>query len=52
MTATGQAVRVSAARSTDRRWVGWITWVAILAPLPYGLSRLLWAAGVPFGISE
>jgi len=32
-------------------WATSVTWVAILAPLPYSLSRLLWAAGVPFGIS-
>jgi hypothetical protein len=35
-----------------RPWVRRVTWVAILAPLPYSLSRLVWAAGVPFGIDE
>jgi hypothetical protein len=35
-----------------RRWVRWVTWTAILAPLPYSLSRLVWALGVPFGIEE
>jgi hypothetical protein len=29
-----------------------VTWVAILAPLPYSVSRLLWAAGIPLGIDE
>ncbi len=28
-----------------------VTWIAILAPLPYTLSRVLWAVGVPVGIS-
>jgi hypothetical protein len=32
--------------------VRWITWVAVLAPLPYSLSRVLWALGVPVGIHE
>ena len=32
------------------RWVTWVTWAAIIAPLPYGVSRLLWAAGLPVGI--
>lgn len=32
------------------RWVRWVTWVAILAPLPYSLSRVVWALGIPFGI--
>jgi hypothetical protein len=29
----------------------WVTWIAILAPLPYTLSRLAWSVGVPVGIS-
>ena len=28
-----------------------VTWVALLAPLPYTLSRLLWAGGVDAGLS-
>jgi hypothetical protein len=32
--------------------VRWVTTIAILAPLPYSLSRLLWAAGIPLGIDE
>ena len=31
-------------------WVRTVTWIAVLAPLPYSLSRLLWAAGIPLGI--
>jgi hypothetical protein len=27
-----------------------IAWVAVLAPLPYSLWRLLWALGIPLGI--
>lgn len=38
--------------SMEKRWVRWATWIAIVAPLPYGLSRLLWAAGLPVGIDE
>jgi hypothetical protein len=36
----------------ERRWVTAVTWVALLAPLPYSISRLLWAAGVPVGIDR
>jgi hypothetical protein len=39
-------------RVAMRRWVRWMTWTAILAPLPYSVSRLLWAAGLPVGIDE
>jgi hypothetical protein len=28
----------------------WVTWTAILTPVPYGASRLLWAVGIPVGI--
>jgi hypothetical protein len=38
--------------SAERRWLRWVTWTAILAPLPYSLSRLVWAFGIPFGIEE
>jgi len=34
------------------RWTTWVTWIAILVPLPYSLSRVLWAAGIPVGISS
>jgi hypothetical protein len=37
-------------RDRDNRWVSAVTWVALLAPLPYTVSRVLWAAGVPAGI--
>jgi hypothetical protein len=33
-----------------RRWLRWVTWTAIVAPLPYSVSRLIWAAGIPVGI--
>ncbi len=33
-------------------WINAVTWIAIIAPLPYSLSRLLWAAGVPLGIDR
>jgi hypothetical protein len=36
----------------NRDWVLWITWIAVVAPVPYSLSRVLWAAGVPVGITE
>ena len=29
-----------------------VIWTAILAPVPYSLSRLLWALGIPLGIDE
>ena len=37
-------------RDRDNRLVSAVTWVAVLAPLPYTVSRVLWAAGVPAGI--
>jgi hypothetical protein len=39
----------AAARGGPRR-LGWITTLAIFAPTPYAVSRLLWAAGIPIGI--
>jgi hypothetical protein len=43
----------SACRASPARgWVRWVTWTAILAPLPYSLSRLVWAFGIPLGIDE
>lgn len=41
-----------ATTSREARWASWITCLAIAAPLPYSLSRLLWAAGIPTGIHE
>jgi hypothetical protein len=38
--------------SVRARWVRVVTAIAIVAPLPYSLSRLLWAAGIPIGIDE
>jgi hypothetical protein len=40
----------SSRQSRSLTW--WVTWTAILAPVPYSLSRLVWALGVPFGIDE
>jgi hypothetical protein len=37
-------------RSHPSRWVVWTTWAAILTPIPYGVSRILWAVGIPLGI--
>jgi hypothetical protein len=37
-------------RPRPPRWVVWITWAAILTPVPYGVSRILWAVGIPLGI--
>jgi hypothetical protein len=42
----------SARGAEPHRWIRSITAVAILAPLPYSLSRLVWAAGIPLGIDE
>jgi len=36
--------------SRPAAWIRWTTWTAILAPLPYTLSRVLWALGIPLGI--
>jgi hypothetical protein len=40
------------ARPANRDWVLRISWLAVVAPIPYSLSRVLWAAGVPVGITE
>ena len=33
-----------------RRWLRLINWTATLAPLPYSVSRVIWAVGIPLGI--
>ena len=33
-----------------RRWVRVVTWTATLAPVPYSVSRLVWAVGIPLGL--
>jgi hypothetical protein len=38
--------------TTAARWVTPVTWIAILAPLPYSVSRLLWAAGISAGLED
>jgi hypothetical protein len=39
-------------RRRESRLASTVTWIAIIAPLPYSTSRLLWAAGVPVGIDQ
>ena len=39
-------------RPADPAWVRAAAWLAVFAPLPYSLSRLAWAAGIPLGIDE
>lgn len=34
------------------RWGRWATWIAALAPLPYGIVRLAWVCGIPLGVSQ
>jgi hypothetical protein len=34
----------------DKTWQTRIAWIAVLAPLPYSLWRLIWAVGIPLGI--
>ena len=35
-----------------KRWIAHLTTIAVLAPVPYSLQRLLWAAGIPFGVDR
>jgi hypothetical protein len=37
-------------RRMPSTWIRRITWIAVLAPLPYTVSRVLWAMGIPLGI--
>jgi hypothetical protein len=34
------------------RWGSWAVAVAVIAPLPFIITRLAWATGIPLGISE
>jgi hypothetical protein len=34
------------------RWGRAATYVAVLAPLPYGITRLAWALGIPLGVDQ
>jgi hypothetical protein len=48
-------IRSPEAHRSDPAWKGWqiwICWTAILTPLPYSISRVLWAIGIPLGFSE
>lgn len=33
------------------RWGRWMTYIAVLAPLPYALTRFAWALDIPLGVS-
>ncbi len=33
------------------RWGRWVTYAAVVLPLPYAATRLAWALGVPLGLS-
>ena len=44
-----------AAAAADRalaRWGTAVTWVAFVMPLPYGMTRLAWALGIPLAIDQ
>ncbi|MFI6501082.1 hypothetical protein [Nonomuraea typhae] len=50
-------VALNTRRKDVRAWpwrrIGlWATAVAVLAPLPYGLQRAAWAAGIPLGVDR
>ncbi|MCJ8012698.1 hypothetical protein MUG84_13250 [Paenibacillus sp. KQZ6P-2] len=34
------------------RWGKWATWIAILAPVYYDITRIAWLLGIPLGITE
>ncbi|MFI6298675.1 hypothetical protein ACIBEJ_44305 [Nonomuraea sp. NPDC050790] len=46
------SVRGGAAAWPWRRIGRWATAVAVLAPLPYGLQRAAWSAGIPLGVDQ
>lgn len=52
MNASSTTIRPADATFSTSRWATWATWIAILAPLPYSLSRVLWATGIPVGFSD
>jgi hypothetical protein len=37
---------------TAARWGKWVTYIAVVTALPYGIVRLAWAAGIPLGASD
>ncbi|WP_245987866.1 hypothetical protein [Cohnella lupini] len=37
---------------TAAKWGKWVTYIAVVTALPYGLVRLIWAAGIPLGVSD
>jgi hypothetical protein len=34
------------------RWDKWITYIAVLAPIPYAITRYAWALGIDLGIDQ
>jgi drug/metabolite transporter superfamily protein YnfA len=40
------------ASDSAARWARWITYVAILAPAYYDITRIAWLLGIPLGISK
>ena len=51
--AAGGMAEVAAGRTWALvRWGRVATYVAVLAPLPYGITRLAWALGVPLGLDQ
>ncbi|WP_134686599.1 hypothetical protein [Brevibacillus migulae] len=40
------------ASSSAQRWGRWVTYIAILAPAYYDITRLAWLFGIPLGITE
>lgn len=51
-TATNSRASERAPLPAAPRWVTWVTYAAFLVPLPYSLSRVLWAVGIPAGFTE
>lgn len=51
----GRATHGSAAArsvSGGPRWGRWVTYAAVVLPLPYAATRLAWAMGFPLGVSN
>lgn len=48
---TGRAVRWTAPGSASR-WGRWATAVAVAIPVDYATTRIVWALGIPFGVSQ
>ncbi|HJQ08568.1 MAG TPA: hypothetical protein VJ836_03765 [Candidatus Saccharimonadales bacterium] len=48
----GRTKQTAKSVSNVIRWGHIATYIAVLAPLPYGLTRLAWALGIPLGIDQ